>query len=82
MSASSGQRRGGLTFLSLICILWCDHLKRKYKDDISYLEVDEENDDSKVDKSVGCGYQVRLLVHHKHQGRQQARLSRAENLKI
>ena len=60
----------------------CDHLKRKYKDDISYLEVDEENDDSKVDKSVGCGYQVRLLVHHKHQGRQQARLSRAEHLKI
>jgi hypothetical protein len=44
-----------------------------------YLEINEEDDDSKVDEGVGSGDQVRLLVNNEDQGGKQARLRRAEN---
>ena len=42
------------------------------------LEVDEEDDDAKVDEGVRGGDQVRLLVNNKHERRQQTGLGRAE----
>ena len=48
----------------------------------AYLEIDEEDDNAKVDEGVGRGDEVRLLVHHEYQGSQQAGLRRAAKKKI
>ena len=46
------------------------------------LEVDEEDDDAKVDEGVRGGDQVRLLVNNKHERRQQTGLGRAGTKEI
>ena len=46
------------------------------------LKVDEKDDDPKVDERVGGRYEVSLLVNHKHEGGQDARLSRTKYNKL